>query len=151
MTVARRLAGERFSLKEQAAGCFDLDVGRIAVERFEEAGDLLDQALPGRGDVRRRLDASKLRHELPSRKAHLLPALFERVILESRRRTDDLVGLPEGEEVTFGPWTADRFWPWPSTVVASARASWSTPTDLSTWPTSSTSPATKDIPGTSPR
>jgi hypothetical protein len=36
-TVARRLAGERLSLIEQAAGCFDLDVGWVAEERFEEA------------------------------------------------------------------------------------------------------------------
>ena len=101
-TVARRLTGERISLEEQAAGCFDLDVGRIPEERFEEAEDLLDRALPGRGDVRGRLDAWKRHHELPPSKAHLLPTLFERAILEARRRTDDLVGLPEGEEVAFG-------------------------------------------------
>ena len=101
-TAARRLTGERISLEEQAAACFDLDVGPVAEERFEEAGNLLDQALPGRGDVRERLDAWKRRHELPPGNAHLLPALFERAILEARRRTDDLVGLPEGEEVSFG-------------------------------------------------
>ena len=101
-TVARRLAGERLSLIEQAAGCFDLDVGWVAEERFEEAGDLFDHALPGRGDVRERLKAWKRRHELRPGNAHLLPALFERTILEARRRTDTLVGLPEGEEVAFG-------------------------------------------------
>jgi hypothetical protein len=101
-TVARRLAGERLSLIEQAAGCFDLDVGWGAEERFEEAGDLLDRVLPGRGDVRERLYAWKRHHELQPGKAYLLPALFERAILEARRRTDALVGLPEGEEVAFG-------------------------------------------------
>ena len=101
-TVARRLAGERLSLIEQAAGCFDLDVGWVAEERFEDAGDLFDHALPGRGDVRERLNAWKRRHELQPDNAHLLPALFERAILEARRRTDTLVGLPEGEEVAFG-------------------------------------------------
>jgi hypothetical protein len=102
VTVARRLTGERMPLEEQAAGCFDLEVGRVAEGEFEEAGDLLDRALPGRGDVRGRLDAWKRRHELPPSKAHLLPALFERAILEARRRTGGFVGLPEGEAVTFG-------------------------------------------------
>ena len=101
-TVARRLAGEPHSLIEQAAGCFDLDVGWVVEERFEEAVDLFDHALPGRGDVRERLNGWKRRHELQPGNAHLLPALFERAILEARQRTDALVGLPEGEEVTFG-------------------------------------------------
>jgi hypothetical protein len=100
--VARRLSGERISLIEQAAGCFDLDVGWVAEEQFEEARDLLDHALPGRGDVRDRLNAWKRRHELQPGNAHLLSALFERAILEARQRTDALVGLPEGEEVSFG-------------------------------------------------
>jgi hypothetical protein len=108
-TVARRLAGERLSLIEQAAGCFDLDVGWVAEERFEEAGYLFDHALPGRGDVRERLNAWKRRHELQPGDAHLLPALFERAILEARRRTDALVGLPEGEEVTFGALSGEPF------------------------------------------
>jgi hypothetical protein len=101
-TVARRLAGEHLSLIEQAAGCFDLDVGWVAEERFGEAGDLFDRALPGRGDVRERSKAWKRRHELQPNKAHLLPALFERAILEARRRTDAIIRLPEGEEVAFG-------------------------------------------------
>jgi hypothetical protein len=108
-TVARRLAGERFSLGEQAAGCFDLDVGWIAEERFEEAGNLLDRELPGQGDVRERLYGWKWRHELRPDRAHLLPALFERAILEARRRTDALVGLPEGDKVSFGALSGGPF------------------------------------------
>jgi hypothetical protein len=100
--ASRRLSGERFSLREQAAGCFDLDVGWVAEERFEEAADILDRVLSGRGGVRGRLEAWRRRHELRPAKAHLLPALFERAILETRRRTDALFGLPEGEEVVFG-------------------------------------------------
>jgi hypothetical protein len=108
-TVGRRLAGERLSLGEQAAGCFDLDVGWVTEERFEEAGDLLYRALPGRGDVRERLSAWKRRHVLRPDKAHLLPALFERAIMEARRRTDALVGLPEGEDVSFGALSGGPF------------------------------------------
>jgi hypothetical protein len=44
----------------------------------------------------------KKRHELPRWKGRLLPELFERAILEARRHTDAIFGLPEGEEVTFG-------------------------------------------------
>lgn len=101
-TVARRLAGERLSLEEQAAGCFDLEVGWVPEETFEGARALYERALPGRGDVGERLRVWKKRHELPRRKGRLLPALFERAILEARRRTDAIFGLPEGEEVTFG-------------------------------------------------
>ena len=100
--AARRLTGERITLQEQAAGCFDLEVGWVKEERFAAAGELLDRALPGRGDVRERLVAWKRRHELRPDQVHLLPALLERAILEARRRTDALVGLPEGEEVSFG-------------------------------------------------
>jgi hypothetical protein len=66
-TVARRLAGERLSLIEQAAGCFDLDVGWVAEERFEEAGDLLDHALPARAT---RIRSEGLRGESDGRVPH---------------------------------------------------------------------------------
>jgi hypothetical protein len=108
-TVARRLAGERLSLEKQAAECFDLEVGWVPEERFEEAEALYLRALPGRGDVRERLRAWKGRHELPRGKAHLLPGLFERALLEARRRTDALIGLPAGEEVSFGALTDEPF------------------------------------------
>ena len=107
--VARRLAGECPSLREQAAGCFDLDVGWVPEERFEEAKALYDEALPGRGDVRERLHVWRARHELPRGKARLLPSLVERAVLEARRRTDALVALPEGEEVSFGALTGQPF------------------------------------------
>jgi hypothetical protein len=84
-------------------------VGWIAEERFLEAESLFDRSLPGWGDVRERLRDWKRRHELPRGKAHLLPALFERAILEARRRTDDIVGLPAGEEVTFGAMSGQPF------------------------------------------
>lgn len=108
-TVARRLAGERFSLREEAARCFDLRVDRVPEETFEEAHALYDEALPGRGDVRERLRGWRERHELPRDRTFLLPALVERAVREARRRTDALVGLPEGEEVSFGSITGQPF------------------------------------------
>jgi hypothetical protein len=108
-TLARRLAGERLSLREQAAGCFDIDVGWVPEDDFGEAETLYDRALPGHGDVRKRLSSWKRRHELPLGKSPLLPALFERAILEARRRTDALVGLPAGEEVYFGTLSGQPF------------------------------------------
>ncbi len=104
-TVARRLAGERISLEEQAAGCFDIDVGWVPEDAFGEAEALYDEALPGRGDVRERLRRWKERHELPRGKVSLLLALVERATREARSRTEALVGLPEGEEISFGPMT----------------------------------------------
>jgi hypothetical protein len=106
-TVARRLADEHLSLQEQAAGCFDIDVGWVLETTFEAAHALYDEALPGGGDVRERLRRWKVRHELPREKASLLPALVERATREARRRTEALVRLPEGEEVSFGPMTGE--------------------------------------------
>ncbi|MDP9478618.1 MAG: hypothetical protein M3R38_23545 [Actinomycetota bacterium] len=104
-TVARRLAGERLSLEEQAAGCFDIDVGWVPETTFGAAHALYDEALPGGGDVQERLRRWKVRHELPREMAALLPELVERAAREGRRRTEAIVGLPEGEEVSFGPMT----------------------------------------------
>lgn len=104
-TVARRLAGERLSLEEQAAGCYDIEVGWVSESAFGEAEALYDGALPGSGDVRERLRGWKARHELPREKAALLPELMEQATREARRRTEAVVGLPEGEEISFGPMT----------------------------------------------
>ena len=84
-TVARRLAGERLSLREQAAGCFDIDVGWVPETTFGAAHALYDEALPGGGDVRERLRRWKVRHELAPEKAALLPELVERAAREGRR------------------------------------------------------------------
>lgn len=108
-TVARRLAGERFPLVEEAERLFDLHVGWISEVTFEEAHALYDAALPGNGEIRARLLRWKGRHELPREKATLLPALFERAIAEARRRTEAIVGLPQGEEVSFGALSGEPF------------------------------------------
>ena len=108
-TIARRLAGERLPLPEEAERYFDLRVGWVSEGTFEEAHALYDAALPGNGGIRERLRRWKGLHELPRRKAHLLPALFERAISTARRRTGVIVGLPRGEEVSFGALSGEPF------------------------------------------
>lgn len=102
-TVARRLAGERLSLEEQAAGCFDLNVGWVAEEASEEAEDLSDRALPGWGGVRERLIGWKTRHELPRGKADLSPPLFERATLEAGAAPTTSSDCPRGKKLPSAP------------------------------------------------
>lgn len=96
-------------MREGAARCFDLPVGWVLEKTFEEAYALYDEALAGEGGIRGRLRGWTERHELPGEKTSLLPALVERAVLEARRRTEDLVGLPEGEKVSFGALTGEPF------------------------------------------
>ena len=108
-TVARRFSGEDLPLEEQATGCFDLDVGWAPESAFEEARELYDEGLPGAGGVGERLRRWKQHHELSGEKARLLPVLVERAVQEARKRTDSLIRLPEGDEVSFGTVTGQLF------------------------------------------
>lgn len=99
-TVARRLAGEAIPVREMARRCFDLQVDYIPEQTFAQAHALYDASLPGRGNVRRRLQAWREHHTLSPERRAALPTLVERALGEARRRTRALLPLPEGDEVT---------------------------------------------------
>jgi hypothetical protein len=96
LTIARRLAGESFSYADEVEGTFGVRPRWYHEAGFEQARDLLDEALPGPGDVPARFARWFERTALPADK--LLPAV-ESITAELRARTHDLVGLPEGESV----------------------------------------------------
>ncbi|MEU6412469.1 hypothetical protein [Microbispora sp. NPDC046933] len=114
--VARRLAGEELPLPEYARQCLGVEAPWVPREVFEEAHAQLDRALPavdrralpgpgrqgrpgGSGSLAERLRAWQAAHTLPVERLDRLPALVERAVAETRRRTHALVPLPDGEVV----------------------------------------------------
>jgi hypothetical protein len=89
-----RLGGESFSYSDEVEATYGIRPRWYPEDDFEEAHALLDEALPGAGDVRARFARWFEQTAVPADK--LLPAL-ESVTAELRARTDELVGLPEGE------------------------------------------------------
>jgi hypothetical protein len=94
LTIARRLAGERFSYADEVEGIFGIRPRWYDEAAYERAHELLADALPGAGEVEDRYARWLERTAIPP--AKLLPAL-RAVLHDLRTRTEALVGLPEGE------------------------------------------------------
>jgi hypothetical protein len=95
-TVTRRLAGEDLPYVEEVELLFGITPRWYDESDYERGQQLLDDVLPGSGDVRERL-----RHWLDTTavpKDVLLPAVTE-IAAELRTRTGELLGLPDGEEI----------------------------------------------------
>ncbi|MFI6515728.1 hypothetical protein ACIBF1_09235 [Spirillospora sp. NPDC050679] len=98
--VARHLSGVEQPLSEYARECLGISAHRLPEEVFEEAHARLDAALPrGRGSLAERLHAWQAAHTLPPARRDELPALVERAVAETRRRTSAIVPLPADEVV----------------------------------------------------
>jgi hypothetical protein len=105
LTVARRLDGERFVYADEVEGTFGITPRWYDESDFEHARELLDEALPGSGDVRARYARWFEQTAIPPEK---LLAALESVTEELRARSAEIVGLPEGEtvelELVSGKW-----------------------------------------------
>ena len=99
-TVCRRLSGETFSLQEEVRRCFDVQATWIPDARFEEALEIYRATLPGKGTLARRLHEWRQGQYLlsPDQSDQFL-AVTQRILTEIRRRTRQLIDLPEGEAV----------------------------------------------------
>lgn len=95
----RKLAGERFSLVQEAQAFYDITPTFTPESRFEEGLRLLDEALPGEGALVDRLTAYRTRRELPKEHAHRLGALAQQTLAEVRRRSAALWPIPADESV----------------------------------------------------
>ncbi|MCP2261320.1 hypothetical protein LX15_005041 [Streptoalloteichus tenebrarius] len=99
-TVARRLDGEKLPLPQYAAQCLGIPVRPLPEELFEEAHSALDAALPRTpGSLTERLHRWQAAHTLPPDRVDELPALVQKAVAETRRRTNEIVALPDDEEV----------------------------------------------------
>ncbi|MEV4201374.1 hypothetical protein [Micromonospora globbae] len=98
--VARSLVGPRPPLPQFARECLGIAARPLPEDVFDEAHARLDRALPpGPGTLADRLHAWQAAHTLPAAHRDRLPALLDRAVAETRRRTSRLVALPEGEVV----------------------------------------------------
>jgi hypothetical protein len=97
-TVLTVLAGERVGYRELVERCHGVLPTFVPESVFAAAHAQLAEVLPGRGDVRARYQRWAVGQEVQPEQ--LLAGLHD-LSEELRRRTDELVGLPEGEKVTF--------------------------------------------------
>lgn len=95
----RKMAGERFSLLEEAQAFYDIAPTFVPESRFEEGLRLLDEALPGEGALVDRLTAYRTRRELPQEHAHRLGDLAHQVLAEVRRRSASIWPISSDESV----------------------------------------------------
>ncbi|NPV75438.1 MAG: hypothetical protein HPY59_03590 [Anaerolineae bacterium] len=98
-TLCRKLSGQRVILQEVIQGYLDLEPTWQPESDFKQALDLLDQALPGTGDLRARYQ--RFREETALRRPELVLSLASRMVAEARRRTRRFLELPEEEAFDF--------------------------------------------------
>ena len=104
----RLVQGASIPFAEEVEGLFGFTPVRYPEERFESVHQRLDQLLPGGEPLAERMHRYDQRFLVPT--ARIL-SLFEEAAAECRRRTRDLVPLPEEEQVNLTlvsdkPWGA---------------------------------------------
>ena len=103
---ARKLAGEGLSYEEEGKLVYGIGLRWHDEAQFGRAADLLDEALPGNGDVRARLARWYRETAIP-------PELVEQALLDAaaelRRLTAERIGLPDGEEFELEIVTGKRW------------------------------------------
>jgi hypothetical protein len=97
-TASRWFAGEEIPFAELVRRCHQVEVELVPEAKFAAAHARLDEALPGRGSVHERFVAWRESEQVP---ADLVGLGLERLAAELRKRTEELFGLPEGDEVEF--------------------------------------------------
>jgi hypothetical protein len=111
-TVARKLAGEEIPYADEVERCYGVRPRSVPEAEFERAHAELDRVLPGDGSLEARYQAWREGNPIPRER---LTAVLESIVADLRRRTAELVGLPEGEEaelefVTNKPWLAYNYY-----------------------------------------
>jgi hypothetical protein len=106
-TYARVLAGEQISYSDEVEGCYGVRPERTPDSVFEAVHAELDALLPGDGSLYERRQEWRNRHLCPGDKSvelvhDLLPLM--------RKRTEELVALPHGEELVVEPVTDEPWW-----------------------------------------
>jgi len=106
--LVRNLAGPRLDYMEEVELYFDITPEMTDESVFAAAHAELERLLPGDGDLAGRLAAWRKRLEMAPER--ILP-VFELARRETRRRTQALFDLPEGEELALQvvkdqPWAA---------------------------------------------
>lgn len=107
-TTVRTLSGEEIPYMEEVQRIYDIMPQRVDEQVFLQAHKELDTYLPGSGSLASRLESWRSQYHIPNEK--LLPAL-QLLAAETRKRTKDLVDLPQHESIEIAvvndePWSA---------------------------------------------
>ena len=94
-TNARKLSGERFEYAEEGELVYGIEPRWHDEEPFRRAAGMLEEALPGSGDLRDRLSQWIDQVAVPS---DILEQAFLDVAAELRRLASETIGLPDGED-----------------------------------------------------
>jgi hypothetical protein len=102
------LQGEAIPYNEEVRRLYDIEPERVPEERFDEAIALLNDLLPGQGEIAPREQAFRAGFDVPLDR---LPSLLDAIVEELARRASALWPLPEGESfevqvVKDEPWGA---------------------------------------------
>jgi hypothetical protein len=111
-TVARRLAGEEIPFADEVERCYGIRPTRTPEAEFERAHHELDAVLPTGASLAERYQAWREGNAL---QGDALRAVVASLSGEFRTRTQDLLGLPGGESVTWEfvsdePWSAFNYY-----------------------------------------
>jgi hypothetical protein len=106
-TYAHVLAGDEISYADEVEGCYGVRPSRVSESVYEEVHAELDELLPGEGTLYERRQAWRDRHLVSGDRVvavthDLLPVL--------RTRTNALLDLPAGEELTLEPVSDEPWW-----------------------------------------
>jgi hypothetical protein len=103
---ARKLAGEPLGYAEEGRQIYGIEPRWHDEEPFRRAAELLDEALPGDGDLRERYARWFEETAIP-------PELVEQAVLDAaaelRRLTREAIGLPDGEKFELELVTGERW------------------------------------------
>lgn len=110
--VARKLAGQEISYADEVERCYAVRPQRVPEERFAEAHEALDEALPQGGTLAERFQRWRDGDPVP---VDRLGAVLQMFSDRLRERTRELLGLPDGEAtelalVTNEHWTAYNYY-----------------------------------------
>jgi len=103
---ARKQAGERLDFAEEGRLVYGIEPRWQDEEPFRLAAELLDEALPGAGEVRERYARWLADTAIP---AELVEQAVLDVAAELRRLTRETIGLPDGEEFELELVTGERW------------------------------------------
>lgn len=123
---ARKLSGERFDYAEEGELVYGIKPLWYDEEPFRRAAALLEEALPGSGDLRHRVSQWLDQVAVPP---DILERAFLDVAAELRRLTREKIGLPEGEDFEFELVT-DKRWLGYAEYLGDLRTRISVNTDL---------------------
>lgn len=125
-TLARKLAGEEIAYVDEVRRLFDVEAEPVPDDAYAGALAALDEALPGEGAVRDRMQQWKRQFEIPVEQARLA---VETIMDEVRDRTARLVTLPEAESVEIA-FVSDKPWSGYNWYLGNARSLVEVNTDL---------------------